>query len=216
MDSINNVSQGYSSIQSTNECSNIGSKILPNLFNYDGNEFLCDFKAPNRPQCSDELSSGPTAPPPSCCSTSSDQSTNAFPSPGPMKRFRQIYGDQTGQSSICQLHDSKKAAMNWTENWMNAHHHCSEPSTSNSPSIISNGSVVSKLSTVSVDTQLSVAVDLLNLEPNFFQVFILNYHRDSFYSYKILIRCNQILLLKMFLPVISNRCNIVYLKYWRN
>jgi hypothetical protein len=72
------------------------------------------------------------------------------------------------------------------------------------PSIISN---VSEVSQLSVDTQLSVAVDFLNINPNIEPV--RNLH-NFFYFIPIfrspIRRPLDHLLLRMWIPVISNKC----------
>uniref|UniRef100_A0A914HAK5 Uncharacterized protein n=1 Tax=Globodera rostochiensis TaxID=31243 RepID=A0A914HAK5_GLORO len=140
-----------------------------NALNSSAHHFLLHFSRTEHPQLPVGPSPGANAPPPSC-GTGSEHSGSACPSPGPMKRFRQIYGasDATSSPSPSTATSRPKNAMDWTESWMVAHHgECAaQPSTSTSaPSVISTGSAVTNLSALSVDTRLTVAVDLMNLEP---------------------------------------------------
>ncbi|KAI1725365.1 armadillo repeat-containing protein wrm-1 [Ditylenchus destructor] len=81
---------------------------------------------------------------------------NACASPGPLKKFRTTY-DVAAQPQI----RKPEQRSSYAELWMQEHHNAGFSFySSNAPSIISNNSITSRLSAISIDTQLSVSTDI--------------------------------------------------------
>ncbi|KAI1731862.1 armadillo repeat-containing protein wrm-1 [Ditylenchus destructor] len=83
-------------------------------------------------------------------------SANVCASPGPLKKFRTTY-DVAAQPQT----RKPEQRSSYAEMWMQEHHNAGFSFyNSNTPSIISNNSITSRLSAISIDTQLSVSTDI--------------------------------------------------------